>query len=70
MAHDQIFMSNENSCGPGTSIGIVGVGGLGILFAQVLGSERVVAISRKFDKNQDALKLGADDFIATGGDKD
>ncbi|KAJ5358251.1 hypothetical protein N7541_005409 [Penicillium brevicompactum] len=63
----------QNGCGPGKSVGIVGVGGLGhfgILFAKALGADRVVAISRKSDKKEDALKLGADDFIATGEDKD
>jgi D-arabinose 1-dehydrogenase-like Zn-dependent alcohol dehydrogenase len=63
----------QNGCGPGKSVGIVGVGGLGhfgILFAKALGADRVVAISRKSDKKEDALKLGADDFIATGEDED
>lgn len=63
----------QNGCGPGKSVGIVGVGGLGhfgILFAKALGADRVVAISRKSDKKKDALKLGADDFIATGEDED
>ncbi|CAG7928075.1 unnamed protein product [Penicillium olsonii] len=63
----------QNGCGPGKTVGIVGVGGLGhfgILFAKALGADRVVAISRKSDKKEDALKLGADDFIATGEDED
>ncbi|KAJ5243599.1 hypothetical protein N7489_003695 [Penicillium chrysogenum] len=63
----------RNGCGPGKTVGIVGVGGLGhfaILFAKALGADRVVAISRKSDKKEDALKLGADDFIATGEDED
>ncbi|KAJ6089271.1 hypothetical protein N7467_004487 [Penicillium canescens] len=63
----------QNGCGPGKSVGVVGIGGLGhfaILFAKALGADRVVAISRKSDKKEDALKLGADDFIATGEDED
>lgn len=63
----------QNGCGPGKSVGIIGVGGLGhfgILFAKALGADRVVAISRKSDKKEDALKLGADEYIATGEDED
>ncbi|KAL1871511.1 putative secondary metabolism biosynthetic enzyme [Paecilomyces lecythidis] len=61
----------QYGCGPGKSIGIIGVGGLGhfgILFAKALGADRVVAISRKSDKKEDALKLGADEYIATAED--
>ncbi|KAL4892490.1 chaperonin 10-like protein [Aspergillus ambiguus] len=60
-------------CGPGKRIGIIGVGGLGhfgIMFAKALGAERVVAISRKANKKEDALKLGADAYIATDEDAD
>lgn len=60
-------------CGPGKTVGIVGVGGLGhfgVLFAKALGADRVVGISRKSDKREDALKLGADEYIATAEDKD
>ena len=49
-------------------MGIVGIGGLGhfgLLFAKALGADKVVAISRTDAKKADALKLGADDFIAT-----
>ncbi|KAI0121519.1 NADP-dependent alcohol dehydrogenase C [Hypoxylon sp. NC0597] len=63
----------EYGCGPGKSIGIVGVGGLGhfgILFAKALGADKVVGISRKSDKREDALKLGADEYIATDEEKD
>ncbi|MCJ1346414.1 hypothetical protein MMC31_004630, partial [Peltigera leucophlebia] len=61
----------QNGCGPGKKVGIVGVGGLGhfgILYAKALGAEKIVAISRSNSKREDALKLGADDFIATDGD--
>ncbi|KAJ5790000.1 uncharacterized protein N7518_007011 [Penicillium psychrosexuale] len=63
----------QNGCGPGKTVGVVGIGGLGhfaILFAKALGADRVVAISRKSDKKADALKLGADDFIATSEEED
>jgi alcohol dehydrogenase (NADP+) len=63
----------KNGCGPGKSVGIVGVGGLGhfgLLFAKALGASKVVAISRSSSKKNDALKMGADDFIATSEDKD
>ncbi|KAL3445977.1 hypothetical protein BJX65DRAFT_296638 [Aspergillus insuetus] len=65
--------------GPGKSIGIVGIGGLGhmgLLFAKAMGCDSVVAISRSSSKKADALGseggaqgLGADTFIATGEDK-
>jgi alcohol dehydrogenase (NADP+) len=63
----------RNGCGPGKTVGIVGVGGLGhfgVLFAKALKADRVVGISRKNDKRDDVLKLGADKYIATGEDKD
>ena len=63
----------EGGCGPGKSIGIVGTGGLGhfgVLFAKALGASRVIAFSRKADKRADALKMGADEYIATDEDKD
>ncbi|CAK7221303.1 hypothetical protein SCUCBS95973_004448 [Sporothrix curviconia] len=58
----------RNGCGPGKSVGIVGVGGLGhfgILFSKALGADRVVALSRRANKRADALALGADLYIAT-----
>ncbi|KAB8227436.1 hypothetical protein ETB97_009924 [Aspergillus alliaceus] len=60
--------------GPGKSIGIVGIGGLGhlgILFARALECNWVVAISRTSSKRKDAIEgLGADAFIATGEEKE
>ncbi|KAI8653717.1 PKS-ER domain-containing protein [Fusarium sp. Ph1] len=61
------------NAGPGKSVGIIGVGGLGhfgILFAKAMGASKVVAISRSLSKKQDALELGADDFIESSEDKD
>ena len=54
-------------CGPGKKVAIVGVGGLGhfaVMFAKALGAE-VVVFSHSPDKKQDALKMGADEFVVT-----
>lgn len=51
-------------------VGIVGIGGLGhfaVLFAKAMGA-RVTAISRSESKKEDALKLGASEYVATGDD--
>ncbi|KAF6792644.1 nadp-dependent alcohol dehydrogenase [Colletotrichum sojae] len=56
----------DNGCGPGKTVGIVGLGGLGhfgVLFAKALGADRVA-------KAADALALGAHDYIATADDAD
>lgn len=63
----------NNGCSPGMKVGIVGVGGLGhfgVLFAKALGADKVVGISRKNNKRDDVLKLGADEYIATDDDED
>ncbi|GES57498.1 alcohol dehydrogenase [Aspergillus terreus] len=63
----------HNGCGPGKRVGIIGVGGLGhfgVLFAKALGADKVVAISRKAAKSADALKMGADVYIATDDEAD
>lgn len=57
----------RNGCAPGKKVAISGIGGIGhmaIMFAKALGAE-VYAISRSESKKQDALKLGADHYIAT-----
>lgn len=57
----------RNGCGPGKKVGIVGLGGIGhfgLLFAKALGAE-VWVISRSHAKEADALKMGADGFLAT-----
>ena len=62
----------KNGCGPGKKVGIVGVGGLGhfgILYAKALGADSITAISRTSSKKEDALKLGADKYIATNEDE-
>jgi threonine dehydrogenase-like Zn-dependent dehydrogenase len=63
----------NNGAGPGKKVGVIGVGGLGhfaVLFGKALGADKVVAISRKKSKADDALKLGADQYIATDDDAD
>lgn len=63
----------ENGCGPGKRVGVIGVGGLGhfaIMFSKAMGADRVVAISRKGNKEEDSLQLGADAYIATDEDAD
>ncbi|KZF19134.1 NAD(P)-binding protein [Xylona heveae TC161] len=69
------FPLKTHGCGPGKKVGIIGIGGLGhfgILFAKALGADKVFAISRYnstsasgASKRDDALRLGADEFIAT-----
>ncbi|KAK6543052.1 hypothetical protein TWF694_006979 [Orbilia ellipsospora] len=57
----------RNGAGPGKKVGIVGIGGLGhfgLMFSKALGAE-TWAISRTTAKKEDAVKLGADGFIAT-----
>lgn len=57
----------------GKTIGIVGLGGLGhlgVLFAKALGARNIVVISRSSTKKEDAVKLGADDFLATAEEND
>ncbi|KIL84577.1 nadp-dependent alcohol dehydrogenase [Fusarium avenaceum] len=59
-------------CGPGKSVGIVGVGGLGhfgVIFAKALGADKVVGVSRKASKKDEVLQLGADAYIATDDDE-
>ncbi|GIZ45711.1 hypothetical protein CKM354_000886600 [Cercospora kikuchii] len=59
----------QNGVGPGKRVGVIGIGGLGhmaLMFSKALGADKVVAISRNDSKKEDALKMGADDLIATG----
>ncbi|KAH0421158.1 nadp-dependent alcohol dehydrogenase [Colletotrichum camelliae] len=62
----------NHGCGPGKTVGIIGLGGLGhfgVLFAKAMGADRVVAISRRRTKEGDAIALGADEYIATVDDE-
>lgn len=52
---------------PGDAVAVVGLGGLGhmgVKFAKALGA-KVTVLSHSPSKKEDALKLGADDFVAT-----
>jgi uncharacterized zinc-type alcohol dehydrogenase-like protein len=54
--------------GPGRSVAIVGLGGLGhmgVRIAKAMGAE-VTVLSQSLKKQEDALRLGADHFHATG----
>lgn len=62
-----------HGAGPGKKVGVIGLGGLGhfaVMWAKALGADKVVVVSRSSAKKEDALKMGADDFIATGEDSD
>lgn len=64
---------NRAGAGPGKNVGIVGIGGLGhfgLLWAKALGCDKVIAISRQSLKKDEALKMGAHEFIATEEDPD
>lgn len=59
--------------GAGTTakdVGVIGIGGLGhfaLIFAKAMGAN-VTAISHSANKEQDAKKMGATNFIVTGDD--
>lgn len=60
----------RSNVGPGKRVAIVGIGGLGhfgVMFAKALGAE-VVAISHSTSKRDDALKMGAAEFVSTTAD--
>ena len=57
----------RSGVGPWSSVGIIGLGGLGhyaIMLARALGAEKVVVLSHSPRKRDDALALGATDFVA------
>ncbi|KAL8826463.1 MAG: hypothetical protein Q9170_007396 [Blastenia crenularia] len=63
----------EHGAGPETRVGVIGLGGLGhlgVLFAKSMGCERVIAFSRSKSKQEDALELGADEYVATADQPD
>ncbi|KAF2274228.1 putative zinc-binding alcohol dehydrogenase [Westerdykella ornata] len=62
----------NNGCGPGKRVGIIGLGGLGhfaLLWAKALGADYIVVIGRNSNKKDDALKLGADKYVATNDEE-
>jgi threonine dehydrogenase-like Zn-dependent dehydrogenase len=57
--------------GPGTTVAVVGdgaVGLLGVLAAQQLGAERIIAMSRREPRQKLALEYGATDIVTERGD--
>lgn len=59
----------EWGAGPGKKVGIIGLGGLGhmgVKFAHALGAH-VTVFSHSESKREDALAMGADEFIVTTG---
>ena len=61
----------RNGCGPGKQVAVIGLGGLGhyaVLFAVAMGAE-VTVVSHSPKKKEDAMKMGAKHFVATGEDK-
>ncbi|KAK2460058.1 hypothetical protein APHAL10511_007935 [Amanita phalloides] len=58
----------RNGAGPGKVVGIVGVGGLGhmaLQFSRALGVDKVIAFSHSLDKKDDAIEMGATDYVLT-----
>ncbi|KAI9227800.1 MAG: putative mannitol dehydrogenase [Piptocephalis tieghemiana] len=58
----------QANVGPDTKVGVVAIGGLGHLalqFARALGARKITAVSHSTSKKEDAMKLGATDFVAT-----
>ncbi|KAL6411815.1 alcohol dehydrogenase-like protein [Ilyonectria robusta] len=58
----------QHGAGPGKKVGVIGLGGLGhfaVLWAKALDVDKLVVISRKGEKRHDALRMGADVYIAT-----
>lgn len=70
-----VFSPLVRNCGydaTGKTVGIVGIGGLGhlaIQFANAIGA-KVYAFSRSSSKKDQAIQMGAHEFIATGEEKD
>lgn len=63
----------QHKVGPKSKVGVIGLGGLGhyaVMGAKALGAKEIVVISRTSTKKEDAMKMGATDFIATNEDKD
>jgi alcohol dehydrogenase (NADP+) len=62
----------QHGAGPGKSVGIVGLGGLGhfgVMGAKALNVDKLVVLSRTSAKKSDAMKMGATKFVATDEEK-
>jgi threonine dehydrogenase-like Zn-dependent dehydrogenase len=65
------FAAVAAEAGPGKTVAVVGdgaVGLLGVLAAQQLGAERIIAMSRHESRQQLALEFGATDIVTERGD--
>lgn len=65
------FAADAAAAGPGATVVVVGdgaVGLMGVLAAQQLGAERIIAMSRHADRQQLAREFGATDIVAERGD--
>ncbi len=66
------FAAVAAEAGPGKTVAVVGdgaVGLLGVLAAQQLGAERIIAFSRHEDRQRLAREFGATDVVPTRGDE-
>ncbi|MGR6965148.1 zinc-dependent alcohol dehydrogenase family protein [Geodermatophilus sp. URMC 61] len=66
------FAAVAAEAGPGKTVAVVGdgaVGLLGVLAAQQLGAERIIAMSRHEPRQQLALQFGATDLVTERGDQ-
>ena len=66
------FAAVAAEAGPGKTVAVVGdgaVGLLGVLAAQQLGAERIIAMSRHEPRQQLALEFGATDIVTERGDE-
>jgi threonine dehydrogenase-like Zn-dependent dehydrogenase len=66
------FAAVAAEAGPGKTVAVVGdgaVGLLGVLAAQQLGAERIIAFSRHEDRQRLAREFGATDVVTTRGDE-
>lgn len=60
-----------SNVGPGTRVGVIGIGGLGhyaVMFASAMGA-KVTAISHSQRKEEDAKRLGAEQFLIAAGEE-
>ena len=65
------FAAVAAEAGPGKTVAVVGdgaVGLLGVLAAQQLGAERIIAMSRHESRQKLALEFGATDIVTERGD--
>src|SRR6185436_16748944 len=65
------FAAVAAEAGPGKTVAVVGdgaVGLLGVMAAQQLGAERIIAMSRHGPRQQLALQFGATDIVTERGD--